>query len=78
MPLLAALAAARANVPVAALDSLTYKPGTLQLKLSAPDAATLEQFSQALRAGGYGAQVTSGNAREGMFEGQIDMTAAGS
>lgn len=78
MPLLAALAAARANVPVATLDSLNYKPGTLQLKLSAPDAATLEQFSQALRAGGYGAQVTSGNAREGQFEGQIDMTAAGS
>jgi general secretion pathway protein L len=78
MPLLAALAAARANVPVAALDSLSYKPGTLQLKLSAPDAATLEQFSQALRAGGYGAQVTSGNARDGRFEAQIDMTAAGS
>ncbi|HUG73084.1 MAG TPA: type II secretion system protein GspL [Steroidobacteraceae bacterium] len=78
MPLLAALAAARANVPVAALDSLSYKPGSLQLKLSAPDATTLEQFSQALRAGGYGAQVASGNAREGVFEGQIDVTAAGS
>lgn len=75
MPLLAALAAARQNVPVATLDALTFKPGALQLKLSAPDAATLEQFSQALRAGGYGAQVTSGRQHEGGFEGQIDMTA---
>lgn len=77
MPLLSAVAAARQNVPVAKLDSLNYRPGTLQLKLSAPDAATLEAFSQALRAGGYGAQVSSGGPSEGGFEGQIDMTAAG-
>lgn len=77
MPLLAALAAARQNVPVASLDSLSFKPGTLQLKLSAPDAATLEQFSQALRAGGYTAQVTSGRQLDGGFEGQIDMSVAG-
>jgi general secretion pathway protein L len=77
MPLLAALAAAHQNVPVAKLNTITYKPGTLQLKLSAPDAATLEQFSQALRAGGNGAQVTSGTQREGGFEGQIDLKAAG-
>lgn len=77
MPLLAALAAARQNVPVAELDALSYRPGALQLKLSAPDAATLEAFSQALRAGGYSAQVSSGGPREGGFEGQIDLTAAG-
>lgn len=78
MPLLAALSAARQNVPVATLDAIEYKPGGLQLKLSGPDAATLEQFSQALRAGGYGAQVSSGRQHEGGFEGQIDMTVSGS
>jgi len=78
MPLLAALAAARQNVPVATLQSFTFRPGGLQLRLAAPDAATLEQFSQALRAGGYAAQVSSGRQHEGGFEGQIDMTAAGS
>ncbi len=78
MPLLAAVSAARQNVPVATLDAITFKPGELQLKLKAPDAATLEQFSQALRAGGFGAQVSSGRQLEGGFEGQIDMTAAGS
>jgi general secretion pathway protein L len=75
MPLLAALAAARQNVPAANLESLTFKPGSLQLKLSAPDAATLEQFSQSLRAGGYSAQVTSGRQHDSGFEGQIDMSA---
>lgn len=78
MPLLAAVSAARQNVPVATLDAIAFKPGELQLKLSAPDATTLEQFSQALRAGGYGAQVSSGRQHEGGFEGQIDMTAGGS
>lgn len=73
MPLLAAVAAARQNVPVTRLDALTFKPGALQLRLSAPDAATLEQFSQALRAGGMSAQVSSGTQREGGFEGQIDL-----
>lgn len=75
MPLLAAVAAARQNVPVAKLDSMSFRPGSLQLKLSAPDAATLEQFSQALRAGGYSAQVSSGRQHDGGFEGQIDMKA---
>ena len=77
MPLLAALSAARQNVPVASLEGITFKPGELQLKLSAPDAATLEQFSQALRAGGYAAQVSSGRQHEGGFEGQIDMKESG-
>lgn len=77
MGLLAALAAARQNVPLATLDAMTYKPGLLQLTLSAPDAATLEQFSQALQAGGFGATVASGNQTERGFKGQIDMKVAG-
>jgi type II secretion system protein L len=71
--LLAAIAAARTNVPVAELDSLAFKRGSMQLHLSAPDAAVLEQFSQALRAGGYGAQIASGSQRGERYEGQIDV-----
>lgn len=75
MPLLAAVAAARQNVPVATLDSLSYKPGSMQLQLTAPDAATLEQFNQSLRAGGVGAEVSRGNQSDGRFKGQIEMKA---
>lgn len=78
LALLAAVAAARQNVPVAQLESLAFKPGNLQLRLAAPDAATLEQFSQALRAGGYSAQVTAGNQRGERYEGQVEVTVAGS
>jgi general secretion pathway protein L len=75
---LAALAAAKQNVPVVEMQSFNFKPGTLQMKLTAPDAATLEQFSVALRAGGYTSQVTAGNLREGKYEGQVDLRSPGS
>ena len=71
--LLAAVAAAKQNVPVAQLESLTFKPGGMQLKLNAPDASTLEQFNQALRASGYKAELTGGIARGASYEGQVEL-----
>jgi general secretion pathway protein L len=78
MSLLAAVAAARQNVPVAQLESLTFKPGGLQLKLTAPDASALDQFNQALRAGGYKAELKSGSAKGTAYEGLVEMSGAGS
>ena len=78
LPLLAAVAAAKQNVPVAELESMNFKPGSMQLKLRAPDASTLEQFNQALRAGGYTSELTAGGARGGSWEGQVQLSGAGS
>jgi general secretion pathway protein L len=78
LDLLAAVAAAKQNVPVALLQSATFEPGSLKLLLRAPDAATLEQFSQALRASGYAATVTSGSVRSGNYEGQVELKSPGS
>jgi general secretion pathway protein L len=78
MNLLAAVAAAKQNVPMAQLQSLTFKPGGLQLKVSAPDASALDQFNQALRAGGYKADLKSGGARGTAYEGQVELSGAGS
>lgn len=69
--LLAAVAAAKQNVPQAQLQSAVFEAGSLNMKLQAPDAATLEQFNQALRAGGYSAEVGASSVRDGKFEGQI-------
>lgn len=77
MPMLAAVAAARQNVPSARLESMNFRQGTLQLRISAPDATTLEQYSQALKAGGYGANVSSGSQGPAGFEGVIDVTESG-
>jgi general secretion pathway protein L len=76
--LLAAVSAAKQNVPVAQLESLIFKPGNMQLKLTAPDASALDQFNQALRASGYSAELKSGNARGGSYEGQVELKGPGS
>ncbi|HTQ35704.1 MAG TPA: type II secretion system protein GspL [Steroidobacteraceae bacterium] len=75
LPLLAALAAAQQNAPATRLESLTFKPGMLQLQASAPTADGLEQFSEALRAGGYAVQILSGQSQGERYAGQISVKA---
>jgi general secretion pathway protein L len=76
--LLAAVAAAKQNVPQALLQSAVFEARSLNMKLRAPDAATLEQFNQALRSSGYKAEVGASSLRDGKFEGQVLLKGAGS
>lgn len=76
--LLAALAAAHDNVPVTRVEGLNFKPGEMQLRVTGPDAESLEQLSQALRASGYTAQVTSGANQAGGFQGRVELKGPGS
>lgn len=77
LPMLAALAAAQQNVPVARLDSVNFKSGSMQLRVGAPDASTLQQYSEAMRAGGYLAEVLSGQSQEAGYTGQIAVKVQG-
>lgn len=77
LPLLAAVAAAHDNVPTAQLESVGFTAGSLQLRVSTPTAAALEQFSQALRAGGYNADVISGQPQGERYAGQIALKIGG-
>ncbi|MDR2214927.1 MAG: type II secretion system protein GspL [Nevskiaceae bacterium] len=70
---LAAVAAAHDNVPSTRIGSLSFKPGELEMNVSGTDAANLEQLNQALRAGGYQAEVSSGQRSGTGFEGRIVM-----
>lgn len=76
--LLAAVAAAHDNVPVTDIGAISFRQGELEMRVSGPDAASLEQLNQALRAGGYSAEVTSGSVSGNAFEGRILMRAQGS
>jgi general secretion pathway protein L len=76
--LLAAVAAAKQNAPATQLQSTVFQPGSLNMKLRAPDAATLEQFNQSLRNSGYKADVVSSSLRDGNFEGQVELKGKGS
>jgi general secretion pathway protein L len=80
LPALAALAQAHAASPEAAIESLSFGANALQLKVSAPDAATLDRMSQRLRSGGWTAELTAAGARatgSPGYEGRIQMKAAG-
>jgi general secretion pathway protein L len=74
---LGALAQARANIPGATVQSLSYREGALDLRMVAPDAETLDRLSQSLRGAGWQADLTSGNATEAGYEGRLQIRARG-
>jgi hypothetical protein len=77
MPALSALAQALGGVHGASLQALSYRDGGLDLKLKASDAESLEHVNQALRSSGWQAELTSGGAAAGGYEGRIQMRRGG-
>jgi len=70
---LSALAQARGTVPGISVQALVFRDGALELKLAAPSADALDRISQTLRAGGWQADLTSGNAAASGYEGRIQI-----
>jgi general secretion pathway protein L len=74
LPVLQALVQARNVAPGATLQALSFRQGTVDTKMSAQDAASLDHMSQSLRANGLQADLTSGNATSsGHYEGRIQI-----
>jgi general secretion pathway protein L len=74
---LAALAQAVGGVNGASLQSVSFHEGGLDLQLKASDAASLERVDQALRSGGWQAELTSGAAAGAVYQGRIQMRPPG-
>ena len=77
LPALQALAQARANAPGTSVQALNFHSGTLDLKLSAPDAASLDRLSQSLRSIGWQADLTGGSNAASGYVGSIQLRASG-
>lgn len=77
LPALQALAQARDAVPGLAVQSLQFRDGALDLRLSAPDAASLDRLSQALRRSGWQADLTGGGNTSSAYEGHMQVRAGG-
>jgi general secretion pathway protein L len=75
---LSALAQALSGVNGASVQGLSFRDDGMDLKVKASDAASLERVDQALRTGGWQADLTSGSAAGSMYEGRIVMRPAGS
>ncbi|MFI4878964.1 MAG: type II secretion system protein GspL [Steroidobacterales bacterium] len=75
---LQALAQARDAAPGTSVQALTFRDGTLDLKVSVHDAASLDRVSQTLRDNGWKADLTGGNNAGSGYEGRIQVRAGGS
>src|SRR5437773_4888010 len=77
LPALQALAQARDATPGMSVQALQFHAGALDMKLSAPDAASLDRVSQALRNNGWQADLTGGSNAGSGYEGHIQVRAGG-
>lgn len=75
---LEALVQARTAVPTAQLKSLDYHNNLILLKVSAPDAVSLDKLSRTLRSSGWQAELEEGNHVGQAYVGQIKIEAGGS
>ncbi len=78
LPALEALAQAKSAAPGAMVQALSFHNGSLDLKIAAPDAQTLDRIGQALRNNGWQAELTSGNNVASGYEGRIEIHSSGS
>lgn len=73
LPALQALAQARDASPGTSVQSLNFKNGSIEMKLSAPDATSLDHLSQALRSNGWRADLLGGTNSGSGYEGRIQL-----
>ena len=77
LPALQALVQARDAAPGTSVQSLNFHSGALEMKLSAPDASSLDRVSQSLRSSGWQADLTGGTNSGSAYEGRIQMHSSG-
>lgn len=74
---LGALANAQGSVPAASVKGFTFRDGTMELRITAPDAASLDAVAQQFNANGWRAQLLSGNAAGAAYQGRIQVKSPG-
>jgi general secretion pathway protein L len=77
LPALQALAQARDSAPGTNVQALNFHGGSLEMKLSAPDASSLDRLNQSLRNGGWQADLIGGSNAASGYEGRIQVRASG-
>jgi general secretion pathway protein L len=78
LPALEALVQAKSAAPGAVVQALSFRNGSVDLKVAAPDAASLDRIGQALRNNGWQADLTSGNNVGSGYEGRLQIHSNGS
>lgn len=77
LPALAALAAARNAAPSTTIEGINYRDGVLDLRVIAPDAASLDAIGQQLRSGNWQADIKDLTASGDSYRGRLQIRKAG-
>ena len=77
LPALSAIATARGAVPNAKIEGITFRDGTIDLRIDAPDAASLEAIGQQLRSSSWQADIMGGSASGDTYRGRLQIRKAG-
>jgi general secretion pathway protein L len=77
LPALEALVQARSAAPGAVLQALSFRNGSIDLKVAAPDASSLDRIGQTLRSNGWQAALTSGSNVGSGYEGRLEIHSNG-
>jgi len=75
LPVLQAVVQARNAAPGSTVQALSLRQGTVEMKIAAHDAASLDHMSQSLRSNGWQADLISGNNTPTGYEGRIQIRA---
>jgi general secretion pathway protein L len=74
---LEALAYARNSAPGTSVQAINFHDGVIDMKLAAPDAASLGHLSKLLRNSGWQAEILGGNNVGNTYEGRVQIRAGG-
>ena len=77
LPALSAIANARGATPDTTIEAITFRNGTLNLQLIAPNAASLDAIGKQLRAGAWRADVMELTANGDNYRGRLQVRKAG-
>jgi general secretion pathway protein L len=77
LPALSAIANARTAAPSANIEGITFRDGTVDLRITAPDAASLDAIGQQLRAASWQADILGGSANGDSYRGRLQVKKAG-
>ncbi|HEV7606156.1 MAG TPA: type II secretion system protein GspL [Steroidobacteraceae bacterium] len=77
LPALSAIASARGAAPDATIEGINFRDGTLDLRMLAPSAASLDSIGQQLRAAAWQADVMELTASGDSYRGRLQIRKAG-
>ena len=77
LPALSAIASARGAAPDTTIEAINFRDGTLNLRIIAPNAASLDAIGQQLRAGAWQADVMELTANGDSYRGRLQIRKAG-